>query len=255
MTATNSEPYNSAVEDNINMYLSSGTRASPLLIHDNYIRGGYPSLPVTQSYSGGGVITDGNTKSTSNGTAYVNIYNNQTVATTNYGVAVAAGHDNSLYEDRAVNAGILTDGHVSSQMTVTQGSIVYNSATTLYHQTVTVTNNGSAVYNASLVLDSLSSNATFLNPLGSTQCVSPLGSPFVAIAATLGSGQTAFVTLQFADPTGGTIAYSTRVLAGKGQEQWLPAHKVPYTDEESSLSLAPATPTIRTRKAQRGPAV
>ena len=36
------EPGNSAVEDNISIYLSSGTPQSPIRIHDNFIRGAFP---------------------------------------------------------------------------------------------------------------------------------------------------------------------------------------------------------------------
>ena len=47
------EPGKSRVEDNINIYHSSGTADSPLLIHDNYIQGAYTIKPWQGSYSDG----------------------------------------------------------------------------------------------------------------------------------------------------------------------------------------------------------
>ena len=45
------KPGKSRVEDNINIYLSGGTAASPILIHDNYIQGAYTINPAQGSYS------------------------------------------------------------------------------------------------------------------------------------------------------------------------------------------------------------
>ena len=50
------DPGRSRVEDVINIYLSSGTRASPIQIHDNYICGAYPANPTARDYSGGGIM-------------------------------------------------------------------------------------------------------------------------------------------------------------------------------------------------------
>lgn len=66
-----------------------------------------------------------------------------------------------------------------------------------------------------LVLDNLSSNATLLNGDGVTQVLAPLGSPYVAVSLTgntLAPGDSAVAQLQFSDPTGAAITYSTRVL-------------------------------------------
>ncbi len=117
------EPYNSRVDDVINMYQSSGTSASPILVHDNFIHGAYPADPVHESYSGGGIIADGaGTPSTT--TQFYRAYNNQVVSTANYGVAIAAGHDNYFYNNRAAASGTLYDG----QWIVSQniGAYVWN---------------------------------------------------------------------------------------------------------------------------------
>ena len=107
----------SRVEDNINIYKSSGTPDSPIRIHDNYVQGAYTIKPWQGSYndgtweynwrySGGGILVgDG-----SSGTAYVHAYDNQVVSTSNYGVGIAAGHDMAFYRNRVVSSGLLPDG-------------------------------------------------------------------------------------------------------------------------------------------------
>lgn len=111
------EPGNSRVEDNINIYKSSGTPQSPILIHDNYIQGAYTIRPAQGSYSddtysyswkysGGGILLgDGD------GTAgWVRAYDNQVVSTTNYGIAVYTGHDTEFHDNRVLSSGLLDDG-------------------------------------------------------------------------------------------------------------------------------------------------
>jgi hypothetical protein len=104
------EPYKSRVEDNISVYKSRGTPASPLDIHHNYIQGAYPALPNSQGYSGGGIVTDGEAQVESDATAYVKVHHNRVIDTTNYGVAIYAGHDVELYANRTVSDGRLPDG-------------------------------------------------------------------------------------------------------------------------------------------------
>lgn len=105
------EPWYSRVEDNINIYLSSGTAVSPMRIHNNFIHGAYPANPVTQGFSGGGIITDGSDATVqTNNAAYVTIEDNQVVAASNYGVAIAAGYGNTLRRNRVIASGWLPDG-------------------------------------------------------------------------------------------------------------------------------------------------
>ena len=47
------QPGNSRVEDNINIWESSGIPSSPILIQDNYIQGAYTIDPSQGSYSDG----------------------------------------------------------------------------------------------------------------------------------------------------------------------------------------------------------
>ena len=101
----------SRVEDNISIFESNGTAASPILIHDNYIQGAYAADPATQDYSGGGIMLGDGTGDTPAGDpGFVQAFNNQIVSTTNYGIAVATGHDDSIYNNRVVSSGYLPDG-------------------------------------------------------------------------------------------------------------------------------------------------
>jgi hypothetical protein len=94
----------SEVEDVISIHESSGTSASPILIHNNYIKGAYPADPYSDDFSGGGImLSDG-------GSNYVRAYNNQVIDTTNYGLAISSGHDNLFYNNRVLSLGTLPDG-------------------------------------------------------------------------------------------------------------------------------------------------
>ncbi len=124
------QPGNSRVEDNISIYRTNGTAASPILIHDNYIQGAYNVAPwqtdssdstysYDWSYSGGGIMLgDGGSKSLATACGYVKAYNNQVVGTTNYGIAVTAGHDMEIYNNRVISSGLLPDGRVDTQQNV-----------------------------------------------------------------------------------------------------------------------------------------
>lgn len=105
------EPYKSRVEDNISIYRSSGTSSSPILIHNNYIQGGYPANPARDEYSGGGIMLgDGSSSTISDAVGFVWAYNNHVVSTTNYGIAISAGHNNKFYNNRIISSGLLPNG-------------------------------------------------------------------------------------------------------------------------------------------------
>jgi hypothetical protein len=105
------QPNQGMCSDLINIYVSGGQSGNPLLIHDNYLQGAFPANPGPDNYTGGGIITDGGTSNTAtNTTSFVNIYNNQMVATANYGLSIAAGHDNQIYNNRVVSSGYTASG-------------------------------------------------------------------------------------------------------------------------------------------------
>jgi hypothetical protein len=115
-------PGQSRVEDNISLYKSSGTSSSPIAIHDNYIQGAYTVNPTATiasddtytydwSFSGGGIMLgDGVGSTAADDPAYVKAYGNTVVSTTNYGIAISAGHDMEFYDNRVVSAGVTASG-------------------------------------------------------------------------------------------------------------------------------------------------
>jgi hypothetical protein len=106
-----SDPYLSSVGDKINLYQSSGTTDVPIVVHDNFMRGGYGIIPTLPEYSGSGVITDGSKgDSEQSATAFVKIHDNQFVSIANFGAGAAAGHDIEIYNNRAVSTGMFGNG-------------------------------------------------------------------------------------------------------------------------------------------------
>jgi len=104
-------PWMSAGEDVINIHAACGTSSSHMLIHDNYIYGAWPTNPLTEVYSGGGIITDGwSTDTAATATAFLEVYNNQIVATDHYGLGILSGHDNNFHDNRVIASGKLQDG-------------------------------------------------------------------------------------------------------------------------------------------------
>jgi len=105
---------------------------------------------------------------------------------------------------------------VSGAIQVAPSGFGYNFTTGRFVQTVTLTNSTSNTIAGpiSLVLDSLSGNATLFNRSGLTACAAPLGSPFITVPGGLNPGASASVILQFADPSKAGITYAARVLAG-----------------------------------------
>jgi hypothetical protein len=103
-------PGQSLVDDNIDLYRSSGTANQPLEIHDTYVQGAYP-YKAEDAYSGGGIKIDGKAgDSTRDVSAFNSIHDNQVVGTTNYGIQFAAGHDNIAANNRVISSGLLADG-------------------------------------------------------------------------------------------------------------------------------------------------
>lgn len=108
---------------------------------------------------------------------------------------------------------------VTGSVSVARAGFVLNPVTKRYAQNVTITNVSATAIPTpiSLVLDSLSGNATLFNTTGFTDSIfPPAGSPYLNANITLGPGQSTTFALQFTDPTNAAITYTTRVLAGPG---------------------------------------
>ncbi|RZK24663.1 MAG: T9SS type A sorting domain-containing protein [Hymenobacter sp.] len=100
----------SLVEDNINLYNSSGTAQSAIHVHDNFVRGAYPYPATATSYSGTGMTTDGDGNTLALAAGYIEADHNQFVGTGNAAMNLAAGHDIYYHDNRAVTSGTLPDG-------------------------------------------------------------------------------------------------------------------------------------------------
>ena len=132
------EPDISLVGDNINMFLSSGTADSPIVIRDNYVQGAYGVNPETAGFSGGGIIVDGDSKVLADASGHISIFNNQVVATSNYGIAISSGHDVDVRNNRAVSTGLLPNGKRIAAANV--GVYVwswYRNTTTMFNNVLT----------------------------------------------------------------------------------------------------------------------
>ncbi len=81
-------PGQSTPEDLINLYLTSGTAASPIMIENNCFSGGGPST------SGGGIMTG------DEGGSYVTVQNNTLVNPGQYGIAVAGGSNIKILNNK-----------------------------------------------------------------------------------------------------------------------------------------------------------
>lgn len=104
-------PFESLVEDNLNIYMSSGASTSPILIHDNYIQGAYPYDPLNETfYSGGGILLGDGIASDPSYMGYASVYDNQVISTTNYGLSILGGRGHKIYNNVTMSSGRLPDG-------------------------------------------------------------------------------------------------------------------------------------------------
>jgi hypothetical protein len=111
--------------------------------------------------------------------------------------------------------------NVTSDVSITLGSLTYNSSTKLWSETVTVKNTGARAITGplSLVLTDLPSGISLTNRSASTVCFAPEGSPYVNLYLTpnntLPAGTSTPITLEFSDPSDASITFSSEV-AGTG---------------------------------------
>jgi hypothetical protein len=144
----------SSTEDVINIYKSQGTSSNPILVHDNYMEG-YSST-TTASYSGSGVIADGDGSAPL--TAFVAFENNEIIHTAGSGVDIASGHDISATGNRVVSCGMYTNGTWFAMPFANAVSIwnYYNSSG-FYNNVISGTNGGLVrpnTNNTALIADS-----------------------------------------------------------------------------------------------------
>ncbi|OLV15597.1 NPCBM/NEW2 domain-containing protein [Deinococcus marmoris] len=114
------EPGLSSLEENINLYSTSGTAGSRMQIHDNYIQGAFAIKAATDgAYSGGGIMLgDGPVGNLGEAGGYVDVYNNQIVSTSNQGIGIAGGHDHNVFNNRILSSGRLPTGEINKAQNV-----------------------------------------------------------------------------------------------------------------------------------------
>ncbi|MGB8169098.1 MAG: alkaline phosphatase D family protein [Chthoniobacteraceae bacterium] len=109
---------------------------------------------------------------------------------------------------------------IAPGVTVTRGGFVLDRRTGRFVQSVTVRNAGTTAITSplSLVLDSLSVNASLDGAAGTTANLAPLGSPYVFVPVgsdnALTPGESVTIVLNFVNPTRGAITYDARVVTG-----------------------------------------
>lgn len=99
-----------SVEDIISFYQSHGASDKAVLVHDNYLQGGFATGQTTP-YTGGGMQMDGGSNDPATATGFVHIENNTVVHLAGFGIAIAAGHDISVIGNRIVSCGKDSSGN------------------------------------------------------------------------------------------------------------------------------------------------
>jgi hypothetical protein len=106
------KPGLSRVEDSINIGESGGTAASPFLVQDNLIWGGYQANPTSGGYTGAGITTDagGQGVPASQQPQYIIAERNLIAGYQNACLNIAAGHHNRYSNNELVVSGFMPDG-------------------------------------------------------------------------------------------------------------------------------------------------
>jgi hypothetical protein len=103
------EPGKSASSDPINIYGSSGTSWSPMLITHNYVQGQFPENPNAPRQNGNAIITDDPTPVASEAPQWVEIVQNQVVGCVG-GIALYAGLHITAWNNRVVSSDLQPNG-------------------------------------------------------------------------------------------------------------------------------------------------
>jgi hypothetical protein len=118
-----------------------------------------------------------------------------------------AGSSDSTHQLRIANA-----ANVSAQVTVTQTGFARNRATGYWSATMTVTNTSATAISSpvQVVLTNLTAGVTMVNGSGTSN-----GSPYITVSTVpLAPGAAVSVTIQFLNPSNGSITYTPVTYAG-----------------------------------------
>ena len=103
---------------------------------------------------------------------------------------------------------------VASTITASPGALRLNKSTGQYEQILTLTNAGSAVTNASVILDNLPAGVALVGASGSANCA-PAGGPYLNISSVPSGTSSQTLTFTVSNPAI-AIQYTPRVVAGSG---------------------------------------
>ena len=101
--------------------------------------------------------------------------------------------------------------NITSQFTISKSANALNRATGRIAQTITLTNNGSALSSAAYVMDYLPSAVSAYLPSGYTIYTSPVKSPYFEIGS-IAAGAQVKIKVEYIDPSNAPIGYSARVI-------------------------------------------
>ena len=101
--------------------------------------------------------------------------------------------------------------NVTSQFAISKSANALNRATGRIAQTITLTNNGSALSSAAYVMDYLPSAVSAYLPSGYTIYTSPVKSPYFEIGS-IAAGAQVKIKVEYIDPSNAPIGYSARVI-------------------------------------------
>jgi hypothetical protein len=109
----------------------------------------------------------------------------------------------------------------TENLAIAPKGIVFHQGTGDYSQIVGFTNQGTSAIEGPvyLIVEDLPAGVTILNKSDATMCYSPLGSPYIEVlpkGASMAPQTTAYVKLQFSDPSGMPIAYTPLTVNGSG---------------------------------------
>ena len=101
--------------------------------------------------------------------------------------------------------------NVTSRVSVTPSTYVYNLLTLRYLGTATITNTSAVAINAplQLLLTNLTAGVTLANATGSA-----IGSPYLTANVSLAPGASTVISVQFSNPANVPITYTPMVLSG-----------------------------------------
>ena len=108
------EPEKSCSADSLNFFNSSGTAASPMRVHDNFLQGAFPHPnAASDAFTGTGMTTDGYMDGSLPPeqlvVAYLDASNNTVLSTGNAAMNMAGGHHIRFHHNRLVTSGYLPD--------------------------------------------------------------------------------------------------------------------------------------------------